>query len=91
MRSARPLAIGNNIFRVEAETPLQLETLTQGLPVIKAFLAEKLNNDEINFETSIRHGDPLKHVLNDRELLGEIIKENPAMTEMMDVLKLRLG
>lgn len=91
MRMSRPISVGENRYRIEVENDIQLESLKGSLESIKKSLADSLKNDNIVFEAAVRSGEPMRHVLNDRELLAEMIKETPVLSEMMEVLKLKLS
>ncbi|MCH5318831.1 MAG: DNA polymerase III subunit gamma/tau [Paramuribaculum sp.] len=91
MRMSRPISVGENRYRIEVENDIQLEALKGSLESIKKSLADSLKNDNIVFEAAVRSGEPMRHVLNDRELLAEMIKETPVLSEMMEVLKLKLS
>lgn len=91
MRVSRPIAVGEHKYRIEVDNDIQLDTINQNLPLIIKSLSSDIGNDLISFETAIRETGPMRHVLNDRELLAEMIKETPALSEMLEVLKLHLG
>lgn len=68
--------------------------LTQVEPIklrIKATLAKKLNNGQINVEWRVAQGTEVKPLLTKRESFEEMKKENPALAKLCQVLHLDMS
>ena len=50
----------------------------------------RLQNDHLTLQLKVTDREPMRHVLNDRELMLTIIKERPMLEKFIKGLKLTL-
>ncbi len=92
MRNSRPELRGNRAYVMSVVNELQLQTVTDALPVLIAELRDTLSNDTITLTVEMAVGaeTPL-YVLNDRELLARLVEEQPMLRKFIEGLQLRIS
>ena len=90
MRTSRPAPPRGAQVEVELHTRQQLSTLREELGELLQWMRDRLQNDHLTLQLKVTDREPMRHVLNDRELMLTIIKERPMLEKFIKGLKLTL-
>lgn len=91
MRAGRPELSGERRYTMYVVNEVQRHTMEEWMPRLTMWLRDKLGNDSIAIEVAVKEGDTPLHVLNDRELLGTLMEENPMLKNFVEALELKLS
>lgn len=92
MRASTPVSDTGGHYHIAVANEMQLEIVTAALPDINGWLRNALCNDSISVSAAIdQSATTPRHTLNDRELVAELVKENPILADFIETLNLRLG
>lgn len=88
MRTCRPKRLQDHIFLLAVESPAQKQTLESNMGEIRSYVREKLGNDLISFQVEVVEGAGSPRTWTGREVFNHMLSENPALRELVEMLKL---
>lgn len=91
MRASMPQLTNPTTFVISVQNQKQLELMEANRQALLSYLRDKLSNDSITFTVYISTSENPRHTLNDSELLKKMIEEYPALRNLVNDFKLRLG
>lgn len=91
MRASKPQLTDPTTFVIAVQNQKQLELMEANRYALLSYLRDKLSNDSISFTVYINTSENPRHTLNDSELLKKMTDEYPAMRNLINEFKLRLG
>lgn len=91
MRSGRPELTGERRYTMYVVNEVQRHTMEEWLQPLTQWMRETLKNDSVVIDVAVKEGDTPLHVLNDRELLGTLMEENPMLKNFVEALELKLS
>ncbi|WP_305302806.1 DNA polymerase III subunit gamma/tau [Paramuribaculum intestinale] len=90
MRTSRPVRLDESQVGVDLDSEIQLSTFREELGELLQWMRDRLQNDHLTLQLKVTDREPMRHVLNDRELMLTIIKERPMLEKFIKGLKLTL-
>ena len=90
MRTSRPVRLDESQVGVDLDSEIQLSTFREELGELLQWMRDRLQNDHLTLQLKVTDREPMRHVLNDRELMLTIIKEHPMLEKFIKGLKLTL-
>lgn len=90
MRTSRPVRLDETQVGVDLDSEIQLSTFREELGELLQWMRDRLQNDHLTLQLKVTDREPMRHVLNDRELMLTIIKERPMLEKFIKGLKLTL-
>ena len=90
MRTSRPVRLDESQVGVDLDSEIQLSTVREELGELLQWMRDRLQNDHLTLQLKVTDREPMRHVLNDRELMLTIIKERPMLEKFIKGLKLTL-
>lgn len=90
MRTSRPVRLDESQVGVDLDSEIQLSTFREELGELLQWMRDRLQNDHLTLQLKVTDREPMRHVLNDRELMITIIKERPMLEKFIKGLKLTL-
>lgn len=91
MRAGRPELSGERRYTMYVVNEVQRHTMEEWIGPLTGWLRDRLGNDSIAIEVAVKEGGTPLHVLNDRELLGTLMEENPMLKNFVETLELKLS
>ena len=74
MRTSRPVRLDESQVGVDLDSEIQLSTFREELGELLQWMRDRLQNDHLTLQLKVTDREPMRHVLNDRELMLTIIK-----------------
>lgn len=91
MRSHAPERDGETAtFTLPVENELQIDYVREAMPVLRAFLAERLRNCDITLRFRVLEGLQSPQTWNEQEVLADIVRRHPDTAAFIKALKLSL-
>ena len=91
MRAGRPELTGERRYTMHVVNEVQRQTMEEWITPLTQWLRDRLGNDAVTIEVAVKEGGTPLHVLNDRELLGTLMEENPMLKNFVETLELKLS
>ncbi|MDL2322523.1 hypothetical protein LJC52_00880 [Bacteroidales bacterium OttesenSCG-928-A17] len=86
----RPAVKDGFVIEIDAIGPEQERRFREELPSIKAFLTERLRNDQLTFNIRLTEDSSSELLFTTKEKFEYLIKKNPALELLVKEFKLRL-
>lgn len=90
MRGAKPVDIGDNVYRIEVDHPAQLQAFEMSMPKVLESLRESLSNDLLSLKVEVNTSPVENRQLPPKEFLRQVVEENPAMAQFLTSLNAEL-
>lgn len=84
MRVCRPVIIEDSRLLLIVESEPQAEQLKNAFHALLPYLRQRLSNDNITIEIELNQGTPSPRTWNEREVLADIAKRNPAVQQFIE-------
>lgn len=91
MRAGRPELTGERRYTMHVVNEVQRQTMEEWITPLTQWLRDRLGNDTVTIDVVVKEGGTPLHVLNDRELLGTLMEENPMLKNFVETLELKLS
>jgi hypothetical protein len=85
-----PTIIDNLSLELEMPNKWQLEEMQKTLPMLLQCMRDKLQNDHLNMQLTLKHYEPEQMAFTAEDIYKLMAKNNPALAMMKEKLQLQL-